>query len=56
MQMIAESYRGMSLMFEINLDRLLVPLALIVVMTGTAMIGSMLYEQSEPAPVYMHQP
>ncbi len=56
MQMIAESYREMSLLFEINLDRLLVPLALIVVLTGTAMIGTMLYEHNQPAPIYMHQP
>ncbi|MBW6506921.1 MAG: hypothetical protein K0B00_09250 [Rhodobacteraceae bacterium] len=56
MQMITESYRGMSLLLEINLDRLLVPLALVVALTGTAMIGTMLYERGFPAPVYMHQP
>lgn len=56
MQMIAESYRGVSLLFEINLDRLLVPLALAVALTGMAMLGSVLYEQSIPAPVYIYQP
>ena len=56
MHVIAEGYREMSLLFEVNLDRLLVPLALVVALTGTAMIGTMLYEQSFPAPVYIHQP
>ncbi|MDP1670214.1 hypothetical protein [Phaeovulum sp.] len=56
MQMIAESYRGISLLVEINLDRLLVPLALVVALTGTAMLCTVLYQNSFPAPVYMLQP
>jgi len=56
MQMIAEGYREVSLLVEINLDRLLVPLALVVALTGMAMLGSVVYEKTMPAPIYMHQP
>ncbi len=56
MQMIAESYRGMSLMVELNIDRLLVPLALMVALTGMAMLGTTLYERNLPPQEYMHQP
>jgi hypothetical protein len=56
MQMIAEGYRGMSLMFELNIDRLLVPLALIVALSGMAMLATTLYERDLPPQEYMHQP
>lgn len=56
MQMIAESYREVSLLVEINLDRLLVPLVLAVALTGMAMLGSVVFEKTMPTPVYIHQP
>jgi hypothetical protein len=38
MQMIAESYRGVSLVVDLALDRLLLPVALIVALLGAGVI------------------
>lgn len=48
MEMISESYRGMSLVVEVVADRVLVPLAVVVALIGAAMIGVELTEMFAP--------
>lgn len=40
MQMMTSSYRGLSLVFQISVDRILIPLAIVVGLVGGAMIGA----------------
>ena len=49
--MIAESYRGMGVIFELVADRLLVPVAVIVALLGAAVIGIQLFELLHIAPL-----
>ncbi|MCB2135363.1 MAG: hypothetical protein KDE08_05380 [Rhodobacteraceae bacterium] len=48
MQMIQSSYRGLSLVLDLGLDRVLIPLAIVVGLAGGAMIGSELAELQTP--------
>lgn len=40
MQMIQRGYRGLSLVFNLSVDRILIPLAIVVGLAGGAMIGA----------------
>ncbi|MBN2741253.1 MAG: hypothetical protein JXR35_10155 [Rhodobacteraceae bacterium] len=42
--MIAESYRGMGVIFEIISDRLLIPVAIIIALLGAGLIGMQLID------------
>ncbi|KEO59269.1 hypothetical protein [Thioclava indica] len=42
--MIAESYRGMGVIFEIISDRLLIPVAIIIALLGAGVIGMQLID------------
>ena len=44
MQVIHSGYRGLSLIFALNLDRIIMPLAIIVGLVGGAMIGAHLID------------
>ena len=56
MQMkIAEGYRGLSLMVELSLDRILVPLATIVALCGAALIGLQLADMFGIDPSLLHR-
>ena len=46
MQMIQNSYRGISLVLDLGLDRILIPLAIVVGLAGGAMIGFQLTTRS----------
>jgi hypothetical protein len=48
MQLIESSYRGFSLVFDLGLDRILVPLAIVVGLAGGAMIGTELARFERP--------
>jgi hypothetical protein len=48
MQMIQKSYRGFSLVLDLGLDRILIPLAIVVGLAGGAMIGSELAQMQGP--------
>ncbi|MDH5454313.1 MAG: hypothetical protein OEY05_05965 [Paracoccaceae bacterium] len=54
MQMIQSSYRGLSLVLDLGLDRILIPLAIVVGLAGGAMIGAELTQMQGPAIQYMH--
>lgn len=53
MQMIQSSYRGVSLMVELGLDRILIPLAIVVGLAGGAMIGAEIAQMQAPAIDFM---
>lgn len=40
MQLIQSGYRGLSLVLELSLDRILIPAAIVVGLAGGAMIGA----------------
>lgn len=40
MQMIQSGYRGLSLVLDLSLDRILIPAAIVVGLIGGAMIGT----------------
>jgi hypothetical protein len=42
--MIVESYRGMGVIFEIISDRVLIPVAILVALSGAALIGMQLVD------------
>ena len=44
MQMIHEGYRGLSLVFALNLDRILFPLAIAAGLAGAAVLDTYLLE------------
>lgn len=45
---LTEGYRGLSLMADVMLDRILVPLAIVVALFGAALIGLQLAEIFAP--------
>ncbi|GAB4390723.1 hypothetical protein [Albidovulum sp.] len=49
MHLIQTSYRGFSLVLDLGLDRILVPLAIVLGLLGGAMIGSELAHLQPPA-------
>jgi hypothetical protein len=53
MQLIQNSYRGLSLVLDLSLDRILIPLAIVVGLAGGAMIGSELTKIQAPEGQYM---
>lgn len=55
MQMIADSYRGISLVVDLTLDRIMVPLAIAVALAGACLIGIQLAEMTLPEPAGQHQ-
>ncbi|MGO4854725.1 hypothetical protein [Phaeovulum sp. W22_SRMD_FR3] len=55
MQMIAESYRGISVVLDLALDRLLLPVALIVALLGAGIIVHELLPIWGNGPVNAHQ-
>lgn len=54
MQMLQSGYRGFSLVLDLGLDRILVPLAIVVGLAGGAMIGAELAALQAPAQQLMH--
>ncbi|MGB3178624.1 MAG: hypothetical protein WBC68_07535 [Albidovulum sp.] len=54
MQMIQTSYRGFSLLLDIGLDRILIPLAIVVGLAGGAMIGAELARFQVPDSQTIH--
>lgn len=44
MHVVSESYRGLSVMFEVSLDRIVVPVATVVALVGAGMLGLHLIE------------
>ncbi|MEX1661789.1 hypothetical protein AB4874_09010 [Thioclava sp. 15-R06ZXC-3] len=52
---IAESYRGMGVIFEIVADRLLVPVAVIVALMGAALVGVQLLDVLGIDPALLHR-
>jgi hypothetical protein len=55
MDMVVESYRGLSVVFELALDRILVPLAILVAMVGAGMIGLQLVEMFGLDAQFLHR-
>lgn len=49
MQLIERSYRGFSLVLDLGLDRILIPLAIVVGLVGGAMIGAEITQLQAPA-------
>ncbi|PTV94815.1 hypothetical protein C8J27_10683 [Rhodobacter aestuarii] len=45
---LAEGYRGLSLVWDLTLDRLLMPAAIMVALSGAAVIGVQLHEMMGP--------
>lgn len=54
MQMIQSGYRGFSLVFDLGLDRILIPLAIVLGLAGGAMIGAELARFQTPETQFMH--
>ena len=48
MQMVQNGYRGISLLFDLGADRILIPLAMVLGLVGGAMIGSELTRFEPP--------
>jgi hypothetical protein len=55
MEMISESYRGMSLVVEVTADRILVPFAVVVALIGAALIGVEVTHLLAPTTMNVHQ-
>lgn len=53
MQMIQSGYRGFSLMMDLGLDRILIPLAIVVGLAGGAVIGAELTRLQAPEQHFM---
>lgn len=51
---LTEGYRGLSLMADVMLDRILVPLAILVALFGAALIGLQLADILAPQTVLPH--
>jgi hypothetical protein len=47
-EIFADGYRGLSLMVDLTLDRLLVPVAIVVALVGAYLIGVQLAEMGLP--------
>lgn len=54
MQLLQSGYRGFSLVLDLGVDRILVPLAIVVGLAGGALIGSELARLQMPAQQLMH--
>ncbi|SPH17977.1 hypothetical protein DEA8626_01506 [Defluviimonas aquaemixtae] len=54
MQTIQRSYRGLWLVLDLGLDRIIIPLAIVVGLAGGAMIGSELARFQAPASQGIH--
>lgn len=46
---LSEGYRGLSLLADLTLDRILVPVAILVALAGAALIGVQLADMLTPA-------
>lgn len=56
MQMVlTEGYRGLGLVLDLTLDRVLVPAALVVALVGAALIGMQLTDMLAPAATMPYQ-
>ncbi len=55
MEMIANSYRGISVVMDLTLDRIMVPLAIVVALLGACIIGIQLAEMTAPHPAEQNQ-
>jgi predicted ABC-type sugar transport system permease subunit len=53
MQMFQSGYRGLSLVFDLSIDRILIPLAIVVGLAGGAMIGSEIAKLQVPPSQFM---
>lgn len=49
MQLLQSGYRGFSLMLDLGVDRILIPLAIVLGLAGGAMIGTELARLQAPA-------
>jgi len=49
MQAIQDGYRGLSVVFDISLDRILIPLAIVLCLAGGGFLGSELAILQGPA-------
>lgn len=54
MQTIQSGYRGFSLLLDLGLDRVLIPLAIVLGLAGGAMIGTELARLQAPETQFMH--
>lgn len=54
MQMLQSGYRGFSLVLDLGVDRILIPLAIILGLAGGAMIGAELARFQMPEQQLMH--
>lgn len=53
MQMIQNGYRGLSLVLDLSLDRILIPAAIVVGLAGGAMIGAEIARLQVPQADFM---
>lgn len=54
MQMIHSGYRGLSLVFDLSIDRILIPAAIVVGLIGGAMIGAEIAQLQMPPSPFIH--
>ncbi len=54
MQMIQSGYRGFSLVMDLGLDRILIPLAIVLGLAGGAMIGAEMAQFQAPENQFMN--
>ncbi|MDW4548759.1 hypothetical protein R5H32_05270 [Defluviimonas sp. D31] len=54
MQLIESGVRGFSMVYQLGVDRILIPLAIVVGLAGGAMIGSEIAQLHAPESPYMH--
>ena len=52
---LSESYRGLSLIFDLTADRILVPVAIIVALAGACVIGVELAHMFGPTELMPHR-
>jgi hypothetical protein len=51
--MIQNGYRGLSLVFDLGIDRILIPLAIVVGLVGGALIGAEIAQLQSPPSQFM---
>ncbi|MCB2126500.1 MAG: hypothetical protein H6897_01895 [Rhodobacteraceae bacterium] len=54
MQMLQSGYRGFSLVLDLGVDRILIPLAIVLGLAGGALIGTELVRLQAPEQQLMH--
>ncbi|WP_291338025.1 hypothetical protein [Albidovulum sp.] len=54
MQMLQSGYRGFSLVLDLGVDRILIPLAIVLGLAGGALIGTELVRLQTPEQQLMH--